>query len=271
VLAGLARHGPVEVVLQRGAEIGVGAVVDDLLRAPSRWQAAQVGHTLFSDDDVHVVLGVIHVADHRHQAGNGPVARRRGREEHRDVGVAREVAGTADAVLNARTHHVRRVHVAVDVGLDHAVHRQAAQAANHLGMVADLLGSQHDSVAVVPYVVAKVLGRCIAERKGSRRNRAQRARAQHLEHAVLDDLGVGAERTEGPFVQPGQHRVGDVADARLQWQQGGRYPSLFYFVRKKVQDVARNQRRRVVGGLEVRVAIRGVGLDDGDDLLARAV
>src|ERR1019366_1347962 len=106
VLAGLARHGPVEVVLQRSAEIGVGAVVDDFLRATSRRQAAQVGHALLGDDGVYVVLGVIHVADHWHQTGNGPVVRGRGREEHRDVGIAREVAGTADTVLNARAHHV---------------------------------------------------------------------------------------------------------------------------------------------------------------------
>ena len=82
-----------------------------------------------------------------------------GRQEDRDVGVAREVPGTADAVLDARTHDVRGVHVAVDVGLDHAVHRQAAEPADDLRMVADLLRPQHDPVAVLGDVGAQV-GRC---------------------------------------------------------------------------------------------------------------
>src|SRR5271169_861557 len=57
VLAGSGGGGPVEVVLQGRPVAGVRAVVDDLLGAASRRQAAQVGDALFGDEDVHVVLG----------------------------------------------------------------------------------------------------------------------------------------------------------------------------------------------------------------------
>ena len=73
----------------------------------------------------------------------------RWRHEDRQIGVAGEIARAADAVLDARAHHVGGVHVAVDVGLDHAVHGHAAQAADDFGMVADLLRAQHDLLAVV--------------------------------------------------------------------------------------------------------------------------
>jgi ABC-type uncharacterized transport system YnjBCD ATPase subunit len=66
----LARSGgrEVEVVLQRRLVVGVRAVIDDLLGAALRRQAAQVGYALLGDDDLQVVLGVIDVADHRHDA-----------------------------------------------------------------------------------------------------------------------------------------------------------------------------------------------------------
>jgi hypothetical protein len=44
------------------------AVVDDLLGAALRREAAQVGDALLRNDDMHVVLGVIDMADHRHDA-----------------------------------------------------------------------------------------------------------------------------------------------------------------------------------------------------------
>ena len=76
-----------------------------------------------------------------------------GNERHRRCG---EVAGPADAVLHARAHDVGGVHVAVDVGLDHAVHRQAAEPADHLRMVADLLRPQDDLVAVAADVAVQL-------------------------------------------------------------------------------------------------------------------
>src|SRR3989338_8920673 len=127
------------VVEQRWPEIRVGAAFDDAARTLAWGQAAQVGQALFGHDDLHVVFGVVHVADHGHDAADAAALGGGRRHEHREVGVAREVARAADAVHDARAHHMGGVHVAVEVGLDHAVHGDDAEPAAHLGVVADLL------------------------------------------------------------------------------------------------------------------------------------
>jgi len=70
VLTGGAGQGPFEVVLQRRLEVRVGAPVDDASGPPARRKAAQVGQPLLGDDDMGVVLGVVDVGDHRHDAGD---------------------------------------------------------------------------------------------------------------------------------------------------------------------------------------------------------
>jgi len=68
--------------------------------------------------------------------------------EDRVGGVAGEVTRPADAVLDTLAGDVGRVHVAVDVGLDEPVHRDAAEAPDDLGVVRDLLRPQDDLLAV---------------------------------------------------------------------------------------------------------------------------
>ena len=46
------------------------AIADDDFRALARCEATQVGETDFGDDDVDVVLGMVHMRNHRHDAGN---------------------------------------------------------------------------------------------------------------------------------------------------------------------------------------------------------
>src|SRR5690606_25636270 len=52
-------QGALVVVAQQGAEVRVGAVLDQDFGAPARGEAAQIGQALFGDDDVDVVLGVV--------------------------------------------------------------------------------------------------------------------------------------------------------------------------------------------------------------------
>jgi hypothetical protein len=75
--------------------------------------------------------------------------RRGGSHEDRQVSVARKIARTANPVLNPRSHDVRRIHVAVDIGFNHSIHPDHAQAADHLGMVGNFLRAKHDLLAEV--------------------------------------------------------------------------------------------------------------------------
>ena len=214
--------------------VGVRAVVDDLLGTASRRQAAQVGDALLGDDDMYVVLGVVDVAGHRYDARDRPVLGGRGGKEHGDVGIAGEIAGPADAVLHARAHDVGGVHVAVDVGLDHAVHRQAAEPADHLWVVADLLRPEDDLVTVAADAGVQLGNAVMAEGEARRRGDGHRTRAQQPEHAVLDHFGISGQRRELPAAEPGEHGVGDVAHAGLQRRQRRGQPPAPYFVGQEV-------------------------------------
>jgi len=106
----------------------------------------------------------------------------------------------------------------------------------------------------------------MAQRQRGRRHAGERAGAQHVQHAVLHDFGVGTEVLERTGIEPGQHGVGGVAHARLDGQQVGRQPALGDFVREKLQDVAGDALRDLVRRRERGIAVRPVRLDDGDDL-----
>ena len=148
-----------------------------------------------------------------------------------------EVPGPADAVLHRAAHQVRRVDVAVDVGLHHPVHRQAAQPPHQLRVVADLLRAQHDPPPVVGEAVVEPVGRRRAQRQRRGRGRPQHPLVQQVQHPVLDDLGVGGQVPERAGAQPVEHGVGDVADPGLQRQQLPRQPAAAHLAAEEVQHV----------------------------------
>src|SRR5690554_4613316 len=96
--------GAVEVIQQLLTEVRVSTVVDDGMGSLAGRQAAQVGQALLGDDDLHIVFGVIHMGDHRHNGGDGSVLGGGRGYEDRQVAVAGEVAGAADTVHHPCTH-----------------------------------------------------------------------------------------------------------------------------------------------------------------------
>ncbi len=164
-----------------------------------------------------------------------------------------------------------RVDIAVEVGLDHAVDGETPEAADDLGVVADLLGAQHDALAVVGEVLPQLVEPRRAQGERRRRGEPHRARAQHGEHPVLDHLGVGGEGVERAAVEAGEDGVGDVADARLQGEELAGKAPVFHLVAEELEDVAGDLGRLLVDGLELGVAVGGVGEDDGRDLVRVAL
>ena len=156
---------------------------------------------------------------------------------------------------------MRGVHVAVDVGFDHAVHGDQAHASDQLGVVADLLRAQHDALFVEIDAVVEVLHCGGAQRQGRGRGAGQLARAQHVQHAVLQHFGVGGEVFERPGVQAGQHGIGNVAHARLQRQQVSGQAAQLHFLLQEIDDVAGNAVGSVVRRGVHRVAVGLVGFD----------
>src|SRR5690606_35431697 len=107
--------------------------------------------------------------------------------------IAGEVARTADAVHYVRAEHVGGVHVAVNVGLDHAVQGNAAQTADDLRVVGDFLGTQQDAFAVVLHVAVEFLDAFGGQREAGGGGELDGAVLDQLQHAILDDFGVGGQ------------------------------------------------------------------------------
>ncbi|MPM21153.1 hypothetical protein SDC9_67596 [bioreactor metagenome] len=255
----------VVVVLEHRTVVRVGHL-DHLGDALTRRLAAQVGDAVLGDDQVGVVLGVVDVRHHRDNRRDGAPLGGRRADEDGQAGVAGEVARAADAVLHPRAHDVGRVHVAVHVGLDHAVHGDDAESADDLGVVRDLLVTQDDLLAVELGVVVHLRRVLRRQRERGGRGDLELAGVDQVDHAVLDHLGVGGQVLELAVQQAGEDRVGDVADAGLhRWHRVGQAPGLRLEI-QEVEQVAGDRLGDVVERLERRVAVRGVVLDDRDHL-----
>ena len=152
--------GEVEVLAQQGTVNGMSSVLNDFVGALHGILAAQVGDTLVGDDDIYRVRVVVGIGNHGHDGADAVVLLDRRAQEDADVGIAGEVARTAHTVHQAGTAHVGRVNVTVDVGLDGGVHRDDAQAANHLGVVADLAGT-HEHLVVQGLALLEELIHCL--------------------------------------------------------------------------------------------------------------
>ena len=256
--------GAVKVVLQHGAVAGVGAFFNHHLGALLGGEAAQVGQALFGDDDLRVVLGVIDVRAHGHDAADLAALGHRRRDEERQIAVARKVAAAADAVHHAAAHQVGGVDVAVDVGLDHRVHGDHAQAAHQLGVVRYFLRAQDDAAAVEVQILFKILKRLGGERNRRGRGAAHLAGAQQIEHAVLQHLGKAQQLLERAVQQPGQHGIGDIAHAGLDGQHLLGQAAGLHLVRQKVDDGAGNQVGIGIGRVEHVVAVAAVRFHHGN-------
>ena len=255
----------VKIRAQLSAVIGVRAALDDQRRPFARRQATQVRIAPLRHQHVDVMFRMVHMRDHRHDAGNASALGRRFRHEHRYLPVARKVARAADAVHHVRAAHVRGVDVAVDIELQRRVQGDDAQAAHDFRVVADLLRTQHDLRAVMVDIVHQLLMH--GGRQGDRRGRGecQLARIEQLDGAVLQHFRIHRHVLEGRADQAVQHGVGNGADARLQGQQFRAHAPGCHFAFEEGDHMAGNRLRFRVGRQGVRRAVGAVRDDDGGD------
>ncbi|MCY1231566.1 hypothetical protein D9M72_440190 [compost metagenome] len=258
--------GAAEIIAEQLAVLRVGAIGDDGARALARRQAAQVGQSVLGDDDVDIVPGVVHMRHHRHDAGDLAALGHRLGHKHRQVRIARKVAGAADAVHHVRAAHVRGIDVAVDVALERGVDGDQPQPAQDLGMVADLLRAQQQPRAVAVQVRQEALVDLARQRHRRRRSKRQPARIEQFDGAVLQHLGVHLQVAERRVDQPVQHRVGNGADARLQRLQRRRQLARAHFAQQEIIEVAGDAAGLVIRRQRIGGAVVLGGDDDGGNL-----
>ena len=98
-------------------------VLNDCLSTFFRALAAQVGNTLFGNDDVDIMLAVVYMRNHRDDSADFAFFGDRRASKDRDIGVARKIARTADTVHHLRTADMGGVYVSVEVGFNGCVDR----------------------------------------------------------------------------------------------------------------------------------------------------
>ena len=210
----LVLHCTIEVVLQHWTVIRV-CNRNDALNALTWSQATQVSYTVLGDDDHGVVLSVVNVGSERNNRRNSAVLSNRWGHEGGDVAVTGEVTRTTGTVHDAGAAHVGGVDVAVDVSLNHAVGRNQTDTTDNLWVVRDLLRTQDDAflvaVSVLVHLVCVLRGQ---SERGSGSN-GHLARVDQVQHAVLDNLGVGLNVFELGVQKTSHHSVRNVAHAGL--------------------------------------------------------
>ncbi len=133
-------------------------------------------------------------------------------------------------------------------------------------MVGDLLRAQDDVLAVTCRLRVHLLRVLGGQREGRRRGDGHLAGVDQVDHAVLDHLGVGGDVLELRVQEPCHHGVGHVAHTGLHDVAVVRQASGTDLALQEVQEVAGDLLRGLVRRGERCVAVRTVGLDDGDDL-----
>src|SRR5574344_2687206 len=130
IMVSLSAFGNLKIIPKQLLVIRMSAVLNNQFGTLHRAFAAQVGNTLFGDDDIDIVLGVVLMADKRNDGTDDTAFGNRGAGEDTDKGVAFKVAAAADTVHHACAADVGRVGIAVEVYLNGCVDGNYTQAAN---------------------------------------------------------------------------------------------------------------------------------------------
>lgn len=165
---------------------------------------------------------------------------------------------------------MRRVDVAVDVDLDGRVHRDDAEAADDLRAVRDFLWAQDHVLLVLLDVLEEARHALRRRREGRARCEAELARIDEVEHAVLDDLRVDREVAEIGVDEARRDGVGDIADARLDWQQVLRHTARLDLTLEELDGQVSHLLRRRIERCERARVVRDVTRHDAADPVGRA-
>ncbi|MNL13032.1 hypothetical protein D3C87_1339190 [compost metagenome] len=205
------------------------------------------------------------MADHRHYAGNRATLGDRLGYEYRQMCVAREVTGTANAVHHPRATHVGGVDVAINVELERRVDADDAEATYHFRVVGNLLRAQ-DQLVLVAFQVAEHIG-VTAARQCDRaaRGKAQFTGVDQIEGRVLKHFGVHRQVFERRIDQAAHHRVGDRTDPGLQRTELVGHAPGIHFLFEEADQVVGNGLSINVRGQHGGWRVGLIGDHDRDD------
>ena len=127
--------GKLQILTKHRAVIWMGTVLDNLLGTAQWTLATKIGYSLLGNDNIHIVLGTVHVTAHRNNGRDATILGGTLRGEDRDETIALVIAGTADTIHQLAAADMAGVLVAVDIALNGGVHGDDTQSADDLRRV----------------------------------------------------------------------------------------------------------------------------------------
>lgn len=270
VLARRSLEGVLVVLPQHGAVIRVSAVFDKQLCPLVGGPPAQVCYALLCDHHGHVMLRLVHMGHHGHDAGDESALGHGLGGKDADAGIAGKVTAAAQAIHHLGAHDVGGVDIAVDIHLNGGIEGDDAQTADDLRMVGDLIGANDDLVVEGVDVLIKAFAAVPGQGHGAGGDELEHTLLNEAEGGVLHNLRVHAQAPETAGGQAAQNRVAHGAHAgldgaRILGQAAGGDLTL-----EELDHVLADLLCGGCDGLELLRRLLLVGHDDGRDLLRRA-
>ena len=168
-------------------------VFDNLLGTAQWAFATEIGYSLLGNDNIHIVLGTVHVTAHRNNGRNATILGGTLRGEDRDETITLVIAGTADTIHQLAAADMAGVLIAVDIALDGGVHGDDTQSANYLRRVGNLALADGEMLLEVINIIIHLF-QCIIGYGERRAGSILDSSLAHVFHyGILNHLGIDAE------------------------------------------------------------------------------
>lgn len=219
------------------------------------------------------MLSLVNVRTHGDNAANtsrvGLARTSTGSVHDTVLGVTQEVGRATETVQHAGAHDAGAVRVGVHVNLNGGVHANAAETADDLGRVGDLLRAQEESGGIALVVLEEALEAFRRETDGGGGGEVKVAAVEQVQEGVLQNLGPDLEVAEvgTAAAQTTNDGVGNVTNTGLEGEEVLGETAVLDLVLQELDQVAGNVARALVLGGAGRGDVGSLGLNDGNDLL----
>jgi len=215
--------GSVEVVEKDWLILWVSTLFDNDTGTLTWRKTTDIGKTLFSNDNVQIVLSLINVSAHGNNARDSvriSLGWASGWGMHDgELGVSQEISGSSKTIQHSGSHNTGRVGMGIDINLDGCVHADNTETSDNLGRVGNNLGTKQKLVVVAVPVVVEALETIGREADGGGGGKLELARVKEVEEVVLEHFGPDTEVLEFRVCQATDNGVGNVADTGLKGEK----------------------------------------------------
>jgi len=186
-----------KIIQQNRPILGMRTLINNNARTLLGRQATHIREPDLSNNNIEIMLRLVNMRAHRHDARHARGVRlrrpRRGRVHDAVLRGPQEVRRSAQPIQHAAAHDARAVRVGIDVDLHGRVHADDAQTADDLGAIRHLLRAQEQLGRVLVPPVVEAVEAVWREADRGRGREVQVAAVEQVQERVLQDFGPDFE------------------------------------------------------------------------------